>query len=68
MISFRVGAKDAEWLEKEIGTSTEADFCNLPKYHIYLRLMIDGIARDAFSAITLLPENLCDTEINGQSQ
>jgi hypothetical protein len=31
----------------------EEDFCNLPKYHKYLRLMIDGIAEKAFSAITL---------------
>ena len=66
LVSFRVGAKDAEELVKEIGTFTEEDFCNLPKYHIYLRLMIDGIAGDAFSAITLPPENLVDTEINAE--
>ena len=64
LVSFRVGAKDAEDLVKEIGTFTEEDFCNLPKYHIYLRLMIDGIAGDAFSAITLPPKNLGDTENN----
>ena len=61
LISFRVGAKNAEWLEKEIGTFTEEDFCNLPKYHIYPRLMIDGIAGTAFSATTLFPEDLGDT-------
>jgi len=66
LISFRVGAKDAECLEKEIGTFTEDDFCNLPKYYIYLRLMIDGIAGKAFSAMTLPPENLSDTEINAE--
>jgi hypothetical protein len=64
LISFRVGAKDAEWLVKEIGTFKEEDFCNLPKYNIYLRLIIDGIAGNAFSATTLPPENLDDTEIN----
>ena len=66
IISFRVGAKDAEWLEKEIGTFAEEDFCNLPKYYIYLRLMIDGIAGNAFSATTLPPETLGDTEMNGE--
>lgn len=65
-VSFRVGAKDAEELVKEIGTFTEDDFCNLPKYHTYLRLMIEGIAGDAFSAITLPPEYLVDTEMNAQ--
>jgi len=48
LISFRVGAKDAEWLTNEIGSLTEEDFCNLPKSHIYLRLMIDGIAVQTF--------------------
>ena len=66
LISFRVGAQDAEWLEKEIGTFTEEDFCNLPKYHIYLRLMIDGIAGAAFSATTLPPDNLWESGINAE--
>jgi hypothetical protein len=66
IVSFKVGAQDAEWLVKEIGTFAEDYFCNLPKYHIYLRLMIDGIAGDAFSAITLPPVNLADTEMNAQ--
>jgi hypothetical protein len=51
---------------KEIGTFAEDDFCNLPKYHIYLRLMIDGIAGKAFSAATLPPEYLAKTEINAE--
>jgi hypothetical protein len=66
IVSFKVGAQDAEWLVKEIGTFAEEDFCNLPSYHIYLRLMIDGIAGNAFSAITLPPLNLGDTEMNAK--
>lgn len=62
IISFRVGATDAEFLEKEFSPVFLAtDIVNLEKYHIYLKLMIDGIAGDAFSATTLppieLPEN-----------
>jgi hypothetical protein len=37
---------------------------NLPRYHIYLRLMIDGIAGDAFSSTTMPPEDLSHTEMN----
>ncbi|NCU41279.1 MAG: hypothetical protein EOM19_00975 [Candidatus Moranbacteria bacterium] len=56
LISFRVGATDAEFLEKEFEpVFLQNDIINLPKYHIYLKLMIDGIAGDAFSAVTLAP-------------
>ena len=56
LVSFRVGAEDAEYLEKEFTPEfTAADLVNLPKYQIYLKLMIDGIAGRPFSAITLPP-------------
>jgi CxxC-x17-CxxC domain-containing protein len=56
LVSFRVGAADAEYLEKEFEPIfTMNDIVNLPKYNIYLKLMIDGIAGDAFSATTLPP-------------
>ncbi len=56
IVSFRVGAADAEFLEKEFEPIfTMNDIVNLPKYNIYLKLMIDGIAGDAFSAVTLPP-------------
>lgn len=56
IISFRVGATDAEFLEKEFEpVFMMNDLVNLPKYNIYLKLMIDGIAGDAFSATTLPP-------------
>lgn len=67
LISFRVGADDAEFLEKEFDpVFLMNDLVNLEKYHIYLKLMIDGIAGDAFSAVTLPPANLSDTEGNVQ--
>ncbi len=56
IITFRVGSTDAEILAKEfIPTFIEEDLVNLPKYHIYLKLMIDGIASRPFSALTLPP-------------
>jgi len=56
MATFRVGSTDAEILAKEfVPTFIEEDLVNLPKYHIYLKLMIDGIASRPFSATTLPP-------------
>ncbi len=65
IISFRVGAADAEVLEKEFEpVFMMNDIVNLPKYNVYLKLMIDGIAGDAFSATVLPPISLSDTAEN----
>jgi len=54
--SFRVGAEDAEFLEREFIPEFNAeDLVNLAKYNIYLKLMIDGVAGRPFSAETLPP-------------
>ena len=56
MVSFRVGAEDAEFLEKEFGPDLMAtDMVNLGFAQIYLKLMIDGVASHPFSATTLPP-------------
>jgi len=56
IVVFRVGAEDAEFLEKEFTPEFIAgDLVNLPKYNIDLKLMIDGVAGSAFSAETLPP-------------
>ena len=56
IVAFRVGAEDAEFLEKEFEPVFEAnDLVNLSKAHIYLKLMINGIASTPFSAVTLPP-------------
>jgi hypothetical protein len=55
-ISFRVGAADAEYIEKEFAPVFVAeDIVNLGFAQIYLRLMIDGIGSQPFSARTLPP-------------
>lgn len=55
-ICFRVGAADAEFLEKEfLPEFSLHELVNLPKYNIYLKLMIDGISSSPFSAETLPP-------------
>ena len=56
IISFRVGATDAEFLEKEFEPIFMMnDLVNLAKYDMYLKLMIDGVSGDAFSATSLPP-------------
>lgn len=56
LISFRVGAMDAEYLEKEFSPRFVIDdIVNIPKYQMYLKLLIDGIVSEPFSAIGLPP-------------
>lgn len=55
-ISFRIGATDADYVAKEFSpTFSEDDMINLPKYHMYIKLMIDGATSKPFSAITHAP-------------
>jgi len=56
LISFRVGATDAEVLSREFAeVFTVDDFVSLGIGQVYLSLMIDGIGSSPFSASTLLP-------------
>ncbi len=56
IVTFRVGGSDAEVLVKEFTpTFTEEDIVNLPKFHVLMKLMIDGVASHPFSAATLGP-------------
>jgi hypothetical protein len=58
-VTFRVGATDAEFLEREFAPTFEAtDLVNLGFAQIYLRLMIDGVGSKPFSATTLKPFDL----------
>ena len=56
LVVFRVGAEDAEFLEKEFSPEfTAEDLVNSTKYNVYLKLMIDGVASHPFSAIIVPP-------------
>ncbi|MCX6788535.1 MAG: type IV secretion system DNA-binding domain-containing protein [Candidatus Jorgensenbacteria bacterium] len=56
MVTFRVGATDAEFLEKEFAPEFGVqDMVNLPNYHIYLKLLVNGLRSRAFSAKTIEP-------------
>lgn len=54
MVIFRVGAADAEYLETEFEPAfTPVDIVNIPKYNVILKLMINGVASDPFTATTI---------------
>ena len=56
MITFRVGAYDAEVLEKEFAPQfTAEDLVNLGMFQMYLKLMIDAMGSVPFSASSLPP-------------
>ncbi|MFH1078545.1 MAG: type IV secretion system DNA-binding domain-containing protein [Patescibacteria group bacterium] len=53
---MRVGGEDVAFLETEFApTFTPEDLVNLPKYQMYLKLMVDGVSTAPFSATTLPP-------------
>jgi hypothetical protein len=57
IISFRVGAQDAEFLEKIfLPVFNKFDLVNIPNYNAYIKLLIHGYVSDAFNIKTLPPE------------
>ncbi len=56
MIIMRVGPQDAELLETEFApTFTPEDLVSLAKFQMYLKLMVDGVSTQPFSANSLPP-------------
>lgn len=54
IVAFRVGAADASYLAREfVPVFSPEDLIALPRYHIYVRLQIDGEQSRPFSATTL---------------
>jgi len=67
LATFRIGAEDAEFLEKEFEpVFMIQDLVNLPNRNIYIKLMIDGLTGSAFSATTLPPLDLTKTIGNAE--
>lgn len=63
MISFQVGSDDAEVLSLQFEEMlSPKDILSLPKYHAYVRLMIDGMASKPFSVSTLAPPKIDQDE------
>jgi hypothetical protein len=61
LVSFQVGAADAETLAAQLGAPvTPQDLLALPKYEAYARLLIDGLPSRPFSLCTLPPSQHLD--------
>jgi len=56
MVSFRVGAEDAEFLQKEFSpVFNQNDIINVEKYTANLKLLIDNTASRPFNMKTIMP-------------
>lgn len=54
LLAFQVGTRDAEEIAQQFGGHvTPRDMIQLPKYHAYARLMVDGASSKPFSLTTL---------------
>ncbi len=54
MLSFILGAQDADWMQKEFGGKySQEDLVSLGRYQIISKLMIDGQVSQPFPAYTL---------------
>ncbi len=59
MVSFQVGSDDAEDISMQFEEMVSVkDILSLPKFHAYVRLMIDGIPSKPFSVSTLPPPKI----------
>lgn len=62
IISFRVGSDDASSLKPEFAPIfDENDLVNLQRGHVYIKLLIDGLAVPAFSAQTFPPKPVVES-------
>jgi len=67
LISFQVGAKDAQYLSQELSNQVEippSDLQNLAKYNLYLKILQNGIPSKSFSATSLPPAFLSYSRAN----
>jgi hypothetical protein len=56
LMTCQLGAEDAEIFSKQFSENVSAnDIVNLPKYQCYIKLMIEGMPSNPFSANTLPP-------------
>jgi len=67
MLSFEVGAEDAELLTKEFEPVEASDFMGLPRYNFYIKLMVRGKTTSPFSGIGLAPAPQSETERDRQN-
>lgn len=66
MVSYRIGAADAEFMEKEFPGVTVSDFTNLDRFNAYVKLLIDGTPTKPFSMKGIKSPTVSDHAIREQ--
>ena len=56
IISWRIGAPDAEFMQKIMDPLTQEDLLNVEKFNYYIRLMIDSAPSRPFNVTTYPPD------------
>lgn len=67
LLTFQVGASDADLLKKEMKPITENDLQNIPLRHFYIRCTIDGVPYEPFLAKGLPPAELPNSKTYDQT-
>lgn len=64
LISFRIGAADAEFITKEFApVFDQDDLINVDKFHAYIKLLIDSVASKPFSLQTIKNQDAFNLKI-----
>lgn len=56
LVSFRIGAADAEFLVKEFDPIKMDDMTNIDKYNFYIKMLIDGAPTRPFNCLSIAPD------------
>lgn len=57
LISFRIGAADAEFLIKEFDPLKIEDMTNIDKFNFYIKMLIEGAPTKPFNGASIYPED-----------
>lgn len=68
MISYRIGAADAEFMAKEFPGLTVSDLTNVDQYNTYVKLLIDGTPSKPFSMKGIKSELASDANVREQTR
>ncbi|PIS07644.1 hypothetical protein COT78_03015 [Candidatus Berkelbacteria bacterium CG10_big_fil_rev_8_21_14_0_10_43_13] len=57
LVSFRMGAADAEFFVKEFEPLKAEDLTTIDKYNFYIKMLIDGAPTKPFNGVSIWPED-----------
>ncbi len=63
LVTFRIGAADADFLVKEFDPLQLEDLTNIDKYNFYIKMLIDGAPARPFNAQSLPPDPNTNQEL-----